>query len=70
MKLCICGGRWQRVGTNNTNQGGMRYRCAICGEFITVRDGSVVGDASRVAVVPWVSIGSPKRPEVRDWRHV
>lgn len=69
MKLCICGGRFLRQGENQTDKGGDRYRCCECGAFITVRSGQVIGDG-KYQVVPWVSLGNPKRPEVRDWRHV
>lgn len=69
MKLCMCGGLFVRKGENQTERGGIRYQCRECGELITVRDGQVIGDG-RYQVVPWVSLGNPKRPEVRDWRHV
>lgn len=69
MKLCFCGGRFYRKGQNQTRQGGVRFRCRECGALITVRDDKVVGDG-KVQVVPWVSLGSPRRPECRDWRHV
>lgn len=69
MKLCICGGRFLRQGENQTDKGGDRYRCCECGAFITVRGGQVIGNG-KYQVVPWVSLGNPRRPEVRDWRHV
>lgn len=69
MKLCMCGGRFVRHGENQTGDGGDRFHCRECGAFVTVRDGQVIGDG-RYQVVPWVSLGNPKRPEVRDWRHV
>jgi len=69
MKLCFCGGRFVRNGDNQTAKGGTRYRCRECGSLITVRYDKVVGDG-RFHVVPWVSLGNPKKPECRDWRHV
>ncbi len=70
MKLCMCGGRFVRKGENQTGQGGQRFQCCECQSFITVGpDGQVIGPG-KYQVVPWVSLGNPKRPEVRDWRHV
>lgn len=69
MKLCMCGGRLQRKGENQTGKGGERFQCRDCGSLVTVRDGQVIG-GGKVQVVPWVSLGNPRRPEVRDWRHV
>lgn len=68
MKLCMCGGRFVRTGSSDTDKGGQRFRCGDCGARITVRDGEVVG-GGKVQVVPWVSLGNPLRPEIRDWRH-
>lgn len=68
MKLCMCDGRFYRKGENQTKQGGQRFMCRDCGALITVRDGQVVGNG-KYQVVPWVSLGNPRRPEVRDWRH-
>lgn len=69
MKLCMCGSRFVRKGENQTKQGGQRFQCRDCGSLITVRDGQVIG-AGRYQAVPWVSLGNPRRPESRDWRHV
>lgn len=69
MKLCMCGGQFVRRGENQTGLGGKRFQCRECRSFVTVRDGRVVG-RGRFQVVPWVTLGNPRKPQVRDWRHV
>ena len=70
MKTCACGGTLWRMGTNETHQGGDRYRCNRCHRCITVRAGQVVGGVA-VIDVQGIPLGSTSgRPKIKDWRHV